>query len=67
MTTKKKTNKQLKITLVRSTIGRLANQKATAIALGLRRPNNSVVHADTPVIRGMINRIHHLVKVEEIE
>jgi len=66
MTSKKKDSKQLKITLVRSTIGRLANQKATAIALGLRRPNHSVIHADTPVIRGMINRIHHLVKVEEI-
>lgn len=66
MTTKKKDTKQLKITLVRSTIGRLANQKATAIALGLRRPNKSAIHADTSVIRGMINRIRHLVKVEEL-
>jgi len=64
MTAKK--TKQLKITLVRSTVGHLANQKATAKALGLRRPNHSVVHADTPIIRGMINRIFHLVKVEEL-
>jgi len=64
MTAKK--TKQLKITLVRSTVGHLAKQKATAKALGLRRPNHSVVHADTPIIRGMINRIFHLVKVEEL-
>ena len=62
----KKKVKQLKITLKRSTIKRLANQKATAKALGLRRLNHSVVHSDTPVIRGMINRISHLVSVEEL-
>ncbi|MBN2355216.1 50S ribosomal protein L30 [candidate division KSB1 bacterium] len=66
MTSKKKEAKQLKITLKRSTIGRLANQKATAVALGLRHPNHSVVRSDTPVIRGMINRIRHLVTVEEL-
>ncbi len=63
---KKKETKQLKITLVRSTIGRLANQKANARALGLRHPNQSVIRSDTPVIRGMINKIRHLVKVEEL-
>ena len=62
----KKKVKQLSITLKRSTIKRLANQKATAIALGLRKLNQTVVHADTPVIRGMINRISHLVSVEEL-
>ncbi len=62
----KKKVKQLKITLKRSTIKRLANQKSTAKALGLRKLNQSVVHADTPVIRGMINRISHLVSVEEL-
>jgi len=62
----KKKVKQLKITLKRSTIKRLAKQKATAKALGLRRLNQSVVHSDTPVIRGMINRISHLVSVEEL-
>jgi large subunit ribosomal protein L30 len=57
--------KQLKITLVRSLVGHLSPQKANATALGLRKPNQSVVHADTPVIRGMINKIRHLVVVEE--
>ncbi len=62
---KKKTSKKLKITLTRSVIGHLAGQKATAVALGLRKTNHSVVHADTPVIRGMIRKIQHLVVVEE--
>ena len=63
---RKKKVKQLKITLVRSTIRRLENQKRTARALGLRKLNQSVIRADTPVIRGMINRISHLVSVEEL-
>ncbi len=62
---KTKDAKQVKITLVRSTIGRLANQKATVRALGIRKMHQTVVHADTPVIRGMINTVAHLVKVEE--
>ena len=62
---KKKTEKQLVITLKRSLAGHLAPQKATAAALGLRKTNHSVVHADTPVIRGMIRKICHLVTVEE--
>jgi large subunit ribosomal protein L30 len=65
MVAKKKDAKQLKITLVRSTIGRIAKQKATVKALGLHKPYQSVVHADTPVIRGMINKVAHLVKVED--
>ncbi len=60
---KKKVN-QIKITLKRSTIGRGAKQKATARALGFRKLNQTVVHADTPVIRGMVNKIIHLVHVE---
>lgn len=63
--TKKKV-KQLQITLKRSTIRRLTNQKATAKALGLNKVGQTVERADTPVIRGMINRISHLVHVEEI-
>ncbi|MBN1541210.1 50S ribosomal protein L30 [candidate division KSB1 bacterium] len=59
--------KELRITLVKSTIGSLVKHKATAKALGLRKMHASVVHADTPVIRGMINRISHLLKVEEVE
>jgi len=62
---KKKDAKKVKITLVRSTIGRFANQKATVRALGIRKMHQTVVHADTPVIRGMINTVAHLVKVEE--
>jgi len=62
---KQKEVKKLKITLKRSTIGRLQNQKDTVKALGLRKVSHSVVHADTAVIRGMINRVSHLVEVEE--
>lgn len=62
----KKKVKQLEITLKRSTIKRLANQKATAKALGLRKLNQTVVKEDNPMIRGMINRISHLVAVKEL-
>ena len=62
----KKKEKKLKITLTRSVIGHIEPQKATARALGLRKLNHTVYRADTPVIRGMINRIAHLVKVEEV-
>jgi large subunit ribosomal protein L30 len=58
--------KQLKITQTRSIIDRLAPQKRTIRALGLGRPNRSVVKNDTPQIRGMIRKVIHLVKVEEI-
>jgi len=57
--------KKLKITQVRSAIGRQQNQKLTVRALGIRRLNASVVHNDTPQIRGMIRTIRHLLKVEE--
>lgn len=58
---------KLKITQVRSIIGRLENQKRTISALGLGRPNNVVLQNDTPQIRGMIRKVSHLVKVEEVE
>jgi large subunit ribosomal protein L30 len=61
----KKETKKLKITLVRSTVGRLKVQKDTVRALGLRKMHHTVEQADTPAIRGMINRVTHLVKVEE--
>lgn len=61
-----KSNKKLKITLTRSVIGRIKNQKATVAALGLRKRHQSVVHNDTPQIRGMINKVSHLVEVEEV-
>ncbi len=57
---------KLKITQVRSVIGRLENQKRTIEALGLGRPNHFVLQNDTPQIRGMIRRVAHLVKVEEV-
>jgi len=60
-------SKQLQVTLVRSTIGYDKTQKATAISLGLRKLNKSVVHNDTPKIVGMIYKIRHLVRVEEVE
>ena len=58
---------KLKITQTRSVIGRLENQKRTIEALGLSRPNKFVYHNDTPQIRGMINKVLHLVEVEEEE
>ena len=61
----KMAKKEIKITLVKSTIGYSKRQKGTVKALGLRRMNQTVVHQDTPVIRGMINKVSHLVKVEE--
>jgi len=58
---------KLKITQVKSTIDRKENQKRTMIALGLKRMHRSVVHEDTPQIRGMVNAVLHLVEVEEID
>jgi len=58
--------KELKITLKRSTIGRLKKQKQTVKALGLLRLHHTVIQKDTPQIRGMINVVSHLVQVEEV-
>jgi large subunit ribosomal protein L30 len=60
-------SKQLRITLVKSPIGYNKRQKATALALGLRKMHNTVLHDDTPAIRGMVNAISHLVQVEEVD
>lgn len=57
--------KKIKITLVKSPIGYSKRQKGTVRALGLKKINQTVEQEDTPVIRGMIARISHLVKVEE--
>ncbi len=59
--------KKLKITQVKSIIDRPKKQKRTIEALGLGRPNYTTVKNDTPQIRGMIKKVSHLVKVEEIE
>ncbi|MCG3157953.1 MAG: 50S ribosomal protein L30 [bacterium] len=60
------TEKKLKVTQIRSVIGHLQNQKLTMKALGLRRIRQSVVHRDTPQIRGMLAKVKHLVTVEQI-
>lgn len=59
--------KKLKITQTRSIIDRIEPQKRTIEALGLGRPNYVAIHTDTPQIRGMLRKVIHLVKVEEIE
>jgi large subunit ribosomal protein L30 len=59
--------KKLKITQTKSIIDRPKDQKRTIEALGLGRPNYVTIKNDTPQIRGMINKVQHLVKFEEIE
>ena len=56
---------ELKVTLVKSTIGCLKDQQATVAALGLHRPNQTVIKPDNACIRGMIFKVKHLVEVEE--
>jgi len=57
---------QLKITWSKSYIGRPQNQRKVIHALGLRRLHHTVTHGDTPTIRGMVNKVHHLLTVVEI-
>ncbi len=57
---------RIRITLRRSLIGEKPKARATVRSLGLRRINSSVVHADTPDMRGMVHRVRHLIEVEEI-
>jgi len=57
---------KLRITLVKSLIGRKKDHIATANALGLKKINKVVEHEGTPQIKGMINKIDYLLKVEEI-
>ena len=65
MSKKESQNKSIFVTLVRSPIGYTKDQKATALALGLRRLHQTIEHRDTPAIRGMINKIVHLLEVED--
>lgn len=58
---------RLRITYSKSAIGYHVSQKATVKALGFKRLYETIEHEDTPVIRGMINKISHLVTVEEVE
>ena len=57
---------EIKITLVKSTIGAIPKHKKTVQALGLTKLNKSVIQQDNAAIRGMIHQVSHLVKVEEI-
>jgi len=56
---------KLKVTLIRSHIGKPANQRAVLNGMGLNRRLKTVILPDTPESRGMINKVQHLVKVEE--
>jgi large subunit ribosomal protein L30 len=58
--------KTLRITLIRSALGYSKRHKATVAALGLRRLRQTVEQADSPQIRGMLAKVGHLVKVEEV-
>ena len=57
--------KAIKVTQIRSSIGRLPKHKATLVGLGLRRIGHTVEREDTPAVRGMINLVSYMVKVEE--
>ena len=58
---------RLKITQVRSQIGTTAQQRKNLAALGLRKINQTVEHDDSVIIKGMIERVKHLVRVEEVK
>ncbi|HZJ84993.1 MAG TPA: 50S ribosomal protein L30 [Syntrophomonadaceae bacterium] len=59
--------KKIKITWAKSTIGCPATQRATIKSLGLKKLNHSVIKEDRPEIRGQVNKVKHLVKVEELD
>jgi large subunit ribosomal protein L30 len=63
----KPVEKQLRIRLVRSVIGRPRKHREVVKGLGLRRIDSQVVRRDCPEIRGMVNKIPHLLKVEELD
>jgi len=60
-------DKKLKVTLVKSVIGCKATHRATVRGLGLKRINHTVELQDTPAVRGMVAKVAHLVRVEEVE
>ena len=59
--------KKLAIKQVRSGVGRKFKHRRTLAALGFKKHQQTVVHDDTPAIRGMVQQVHHLVKVSEVE
>lgn len=60
-------NAKIKVTQTGSLIGRPKDQRATLVGLGLNKMHRSRVLDDTPSIRGMVNKVHHLVKVEQVD
>jgi large subunit ribosomal protein L30 len=64
---KKAESRKLAVKQVRSGIGRPGNHRRILEALGFRKHQQTVIHNDTPAIRGMINKIPHLVEVTEVE
>jgi len=58
-------SKTVKVTQLESSIGRLPKHRATLRGLGLRRINHTVELEDTPSVRGMINKVYYMVKVED--
>ena len=63
--TSKADKKTVKVTLVRSVNGRLANHKACVRGLGLRRMHHTVEVEDTPCTRGIINKVSYMLRIEE--
>ena len=57
--------RKVRVTYTKSAIGYKQDQKATVVALGLKRLNQTVEHVDTPQLRGMVHKVRHLVTVEE--
>ncbi len=58
--------RKLRITYTKSMIGYRRDQKNTILGLGLRKLHQSVIKSDTPTIRGMVDKVRHLVKVEDV-
>lgn len=58
---------QVKVTLTRSLIGYPKDQRATVKALGLTKIRSSVIKEDTPTLRGMLHKVAHMVKVEDVQ
>ena len=59
--------KTVKVTQTGSPIGRIGSQRATLIGLGLNKMHKTRELEDTPAVRGMINKVHHLVRIDEAE
>ena len=58
-------SKKIKVTQIKSSSGRLRSHKATIVGLGLRRIRHTVELIDTPEVRGMINKVSYMIKVED--